>query len=107
MPNDFHTLHVLNVQFAPCMVLGPQVLQLENNRIEQLPENCGNLKTLIRLDVSTNNIRFLPASMGLLKKIQRIDCANNMLTRIPPAMGHLKTLKELNLRSDIHSRTEM
>jgi hypothetical protein len=61
-----------------------QVLQLENNRIDALPEDVGELPNLLRLDCSTNNIRSLPVSMGRLKKVQRIDAANNMLARVPP-----------------------
>lgn len=75
-----------------------QVLRLENNRLEFLPDNFGELHSLIKLDVSTNCLRQLPASMGRLKRIQRIDAANNLLTRVPPAMGHLKSLKEFNLK---------
>jgi Leucine-rich repeat (LRR) protein len=40
-----------------------QVLQLENNRLEVLPETIGDLPSLIKLDISTNSLRFLPASM--------------------------------------------
>lgn len=75
-----------------------QVLRLENNRLEALPDNIGELPSLTKLDISTNCLRQLPASMGRLKRIQRIDAANNMLVRVPPSMGHLKTIKELNLR---------
>jgi Leucine-rich repeat (LRR) protein len=43
--------------------LNVQVLQLENNRLEVLPETIGDLPSLIKLDISTNSLRFLPASM--------------------------------------------
>lgn len=75
-----------------------QVLRLENNRLECLPENFGELHSLVKLDVSTNCLRQLPASMGRLKRIQRVDAANNLLTRVPPSMGHLKSMKEFNLK---------
>jgi Leucine-rich repeat (LRR) protein len=55
------------------------VLHLENNRLESLPDNLGDLPSLTKLAISTNCLRFLPGSMGRLKKIQRIDAANNML----------------------------
>lgn len=71
---------------------------MENNRLESLPENIGELPNLTKLDISTNCLRQLPSSMGRLKRIQRIDAANNMLVRVPPSMGYLKTIKELNLR---------
>jgi hypothetical protein len=57
----------------------PQVLRLENNRLEALPEPLGDLAALTKLDISTNCLRFLPPSMGRLRRIQRIDAANNML----------------------------
>ena len=58
-----------------------QSLNLNNNRLEVLPEPLGDLPSLVKLDVSNNSIRFLPASMGGFRKIQRIDCSNNLLSR--------------------------
>ena len=75
-----------------------QVLRLENNRIDALPDNIGSCKTLVKLDLSTNNLHSLPDSMGQFRKLQRLNVANNMLRRVPASMGGLKTLKELDLR---------
>lgn len=41
----------------------PQVLELENNRLDVLPESIGDLPSLVKLDISTNSLRFLPSSM--------------------------------------------
>jgi Leucine-rich repeat (LRR) protein len=38
------------------------VLQLENNRLEILPDTIGDLP-LLRLDLSNNSLRFLPNSL--------------------------------------------
>lgn len=75
-----------------------QVLRLENNRLESLPDALGELPALVKLHVSNNCLRALPAAMGRLRRIQRIDAANNMLARVPSSFGHLRTIKELNLR---------
>ena len=75
-----------------------QVLRLENNRIDALPDNIGACKALVKLDLSTNNLHSLPDSMGQFRKLQRLNVANNMLRRVPASMGGLKTLKELDLR---------
>lgn len=75
-----------------------QVLRLENNRIDALPDNIGSCKALVKLDLSTNNLHSLPDSMGQFRKLQRLNVANNMLRRVPASMGGLKTLKELDLR---------
>ena len=75
-----------------------QVLRLENNRIDALPDNIGSCKALVKLDLSTNNLLSLPDSMGQFRKLQRLNVANNMLRRVPASMGGLKTLKELDLR---------
>ena len=58
-----------------------QSLNLNNNRLEVLPDNIGDLPSLVKIDVSNNSIRFLPASMGQFRKIQRIDCSNNLLSK--------------------------
>lgn len=76
------------------------MLHLEHNRIEELPENLGLLKTLMRINLSTNGLRKLPKSMATMKQLQRINCAYNLLTSIPSEFGFLKTLKEFNLRSN-------
>ncbi len=47
--------------FVACCLV--QILQLENNRLDVLPETLGDLPSLIKLDISTNSLRFLPASM--------------------------------------------
>ena len=93
-----HDEQPINRHDACCCGAPEQVLRLENNRLEALPDNMGELHTLIKLDVSTNCLRQLPASMGRLKRIQRIDAANNLLIRVPPSMGRLKSIKELNLK---------
>lgn len=38
-------------------------MELENNRLEVLPETLGDLPNLVKLDISTNSLRFLPASL--------------------------------------------
>lgn len=75
-----------------------QVLRLENNRIEALPDQIGSCRALVKLDLGTNNLHSLPESMGQFRKLQRLNVANNMLRRVPASMGSLKTLKELDLR---------
>ena len=41
-------------------------LDLENNEIQQLPENLGELKNVTDLTLSTNQLEFLPESIGKL-----------------------------------------
>ena len=52
-----------------------QVLRLENNRLESLPDTIGELPCLTKLDIPSNCLRALPSSMGRLRRIQRIDAA--------------------------------
>jgi hypothetical protein len=40
-----------------------QVLELENNRLEILPDTIGDLPVLLRLDLSNNSLRFLPNTL--------------------------------------------
>lgn len=55
----FHSISA----FLHVYYLSVQVLQLENNRLEILPESIGDLPNLVKLDISTNMLRFLPPSM--------------------------------------------
>lgn len=55
---------------------------MENNRLEGLPDNLGELPSVVKMDLSTNNLRFLPLGMGGLSKVQRIDVGNNLLTKV-------------------------
>jgi hypothetical protein len=68
------------------------VLRLENNRLEALLDNMGELPSLLKLDVSTNSLRQLPSSMGRLKCIQRIDAVRWRLLLGPAVQLQLQVM---------------
>ncbi|XP_052739378.1 leucine-rich repeat-containing protein 40 isoform X1 [Bicyclus anynana] len=58
------------------------VLNIRDNKIEELPENISLLKTLKRFDLSNNNLNKLPKNLGLLSQLQSISMEGNKLSSV-------------------------
>ncbi|MHA1473730.1 MAG: leucine-rich repeat domain-containing protein [Promethearchaeota archaeon] len=65
-------------------------LGLKNFGLSSLPENIGDLKFLIRLDLNGNKLKSLPESIGNLKLLTNLDISNNKLTSLPESFRNLK-----------------
>lgn len=100
-----------------------EVLLLDHNRIERLPENIGNYTTLKWLDIADNFVRELPATLSQLQKltflrldynaftaiptvvyglpnISRLEIAGNFITTLPPEIRQLEQLLHLGLSNN-------
>ena len=72
-------------------------LNLQHNKISELPENLSTLRSLESINLSFNALKsdFNYEILAMLPKLQTLWMANNELYRLPPAIGRLKQLRSL------------
>ncbi|XP_062957794.1 leucine-rich repeat and calponin homology domain-containing protein 1 isoform X2 [Cynocephalus volans] len=101
----FVSLEILNlyhncIRVIPEAIVNLQMLtylNLSRNQLSSLPAClCGlPLKVLI---ASNNKLGSLPEEMGQLKQLMELDVSCNEITALPQQIGQLKSLRELNVR---------
>ncbi|MFX0187864.1 MAG: leucine-rich repeat domain-containing protein [Candidatus Hodarchaeota archaeon] len=72
-------------------------LNININRIREVPESIGLLMSLERLNLSRNKIRNLPKSIGSLCSLKTLDLSRNNIQEIPQSVFKLTSLKWLDL----------
>ncbi|TRY63249.1 hypothetical protein TCAL_05773 [Tigriopus californicus] len=77
-----------------------QVLNLQSNLLEKLPDEIGSLKELKVLYLHHNKLKKLPESLGQLKKLQSLNVSHNALKELPNSMGTMHHLNTLDVRSN-------
>lgn len=101
-PKEVYQLHLaqtgLNV-FPDSVLLLPNLtyLDLQWNKIEELPKKIAKLKKLEILNLEHNDIKDLPNSIIKLKNLKELNLAFCYLEDLPEGMENLKQLKNLNL----------
>ncbi|XP_051016789.1 leucine-rich repeat and calponin homology domain-containing protein 1 isoform X2 [Acomys russatus] len=70
-----------------------KVLIASNNKLGSLPEELGQLKQLMELDVSCNEITALPQQIGQLKSLRELNVRRNYLKVLPPELVDLPLVK--------------
>ena len=70
---------------------------LEYNNLLSIPEGIGNLLNLEGLYLHNNQITSLPESIGNLTYLSVLDIDNNQITSIPESIGNLTVLTKLLL----------
>ena len=75
-------------------------LFLNNNQIETLPDEIGNLENLQVLALENNKIKALPDSICKLKKLKTLFLHKNKLTKLPNGLSQLKELQKLTLHTN-------
>ncbi|XP_040513738.1 leucine-rich repeat and calponin homology domain-containing protein 1 isoform X8 [Gallus gallus] len=70
-----------------------KVLIASNNKLGSLPEEIGQLKQLMELDVSCNEITTLPQQIGLLKSLKELNVRRNYLEVLPQELVQLPLVK--------------
>ncbi|OYW78304.1 MAG: hypothetical protein B7Z37_00425 [Verrucomicrobia bacterium 12-59-8] len=81
-----------------CEMLGLEWMGLNFNRLRQLPENLGDLKSLKCLYIRGNGFMTgIPDSVGFLDQLIELDLTGCGITKLPSSMGHLKQLQHLAL----------
>ncbi|WP_353570685.1 COR domain-containing protein [Candidatus Albibeggiatoa sp. nov. BB20] len=74
-----------------------QKLILVGNRIETLPDSFLWLKKLKTLDLEKNNIKKLPISLLQLESLTFLNLPKNNIKNLPTGLGQLQNLSTLNL----------
>ncbi|XP_068382734.1 leucine-rich repeat and calponin homology domain-containing protein 1 isoform X1 [Eschrichtius robustus] len=70
-----------------------KVLIASNNKLGSLPEEIGQLKQLMELDVSCNEITALPQQIGQLKSLRELNVRRNYLQVLPQELVDLPLVK--------------
>ncbi|XP_074817004.1 leucine-rich repeat and calponin homology domain-containing protein 1 isoform X3 [Natator depressus] len=70
-----------------------KVLIASNNKLGSLPEEIGQLKQLMELDVSCNEITALPQQIGQLKSLRELNIRRNYLKVLPQELVELPLVK--------------
>ncbi|XP_075775142.1 leucine-rich repeat and calponin homology domain-containing protein 1 isoform X3 [Pelodiscus sinensis] len=70
-----------------------KVLIASNNKLGSLPEEIGQLKQLMELDVSCNEITALPQQIGQLKSLRELNIRRNYLKVLPQELVDLPLVK--------------
>ncbi|XP_013396425.1 uncharacterized protein LOC106163399 [Lingula anatina] len=74
-----------------------QHINLNHNRLSELPESFGLLFHLRVVLVSHNNLRSLPKSFTRLVKLEKIDVSHNKLKELPEDIGDMEVLAKINV----------
>ncbi len=72
-------------------------LNLDHNQVGSLPATIGNLTTLQQLKLGVNRLTSLPEAIGQLKSLQTLWLNGNELSSLPETLGNLNELRELKL----------
>lgn len=78
-------------------------LQLEENRIVELPVEVGVLSRLCTLSCNRNRLASLPRELGFLKHLEYLFLADNDLTQLPDELGNCSSLRVLHVQ---HNRLQ-
>jgi len=76
-----------------------EILYLGGNRLSCLPDELGQVTSLLSLVVSDNQLTALPRSLTKLSRLQSLSLHNNGLATLPPDIIRLP-LVELSLRNN-------
>jgi Leucine-rich repeat (LRR) protein len=81
------------------------ILSLRGNKIERLPDSITDLSNLGTLTLDQNNIVELPVGFGRLQTLTNLDLRANHLRRLPKEIADLPVLR--TLRADKNQLTEI
>ncbi len=76
-----------------------EYLDLSYNKIIKLP-NFSKFTSLKTLNLKSNRLRNLPESIGLIKSLENLNLRNNMLAKLPSSISSLSSLKSLDLHGN-------
>lgn len=77
-----------------------KLLDLSNNQLASLSDEISALSSLQRMVLHHNALRFLPEAMGNMSSLLELDLAHNRLITLPESIGALHNLETLKLFSN-------
>jgi|Deesub1362A_J573_1020465.scaffolds.fasta_scaffold00194_26 hypothetical protein len=107
-------LQMLELEYQKLTELPPEIGELRDlryliirgNSLTQLPPEIGKLKNLEYLDLCLNRLTALPAEIGELRSLWKLDLRSNQLTRLPVEIRNLTNLRYLYLGNNKFSKDE-
>ena len=79
---------------------GLYFLNARNNQIGTIPDSIGNLTKLVRLDLHNNGITDVPDTLRNCTKLCMIYFSSNFLTDVPESLQYLNELVYLNVNNN-------
>ncbi|KAJ6655485.1 hypothetical protein lerEdw1_005063 [Lerista edwardsae] len=70
-----------------------KVLIASNNKLVSLPEEIGQLRHLMELDVSCNEIQTIPSQIGSLDSLRDLNLRRNHLVHLPEELAELPLIR--------------
>ncbi|XP_075274254.1 DISP complex protein LRCH3 isoform X14 [Opisthocomus hoazin] len=70
-----------------------KVLIASNNKLVSIPEEIGQLRQLMELDVSCNEIQTIPPQIGSLESLRDLNVRRNNLVRLPEELAELPLIR--------------
>ncbi|XP_061493545.1 DISP complex protein LRCH3 isoform X8 [Rhineura floridana] len=70
-----------------------KVLIASNNKLVSLPEEIGQLRCLMELDVSCNEIQTIPSQIGSLDSLRDLNLRRNHLVHLPEELAELPLIR--------------
>jgi hypothetical protein len=74
-----------------------EILSLENNKIEFLPDSITEMVNLVEFNLSWNQLKRLPVRIGFLYKLRTMPLNNNLLEELPVTFGALTSLLKIDV----------
>ncbi len=75
-------------------------LKINNLSLTNVPENIGDLVTLIELDLSSNELDSIPESIGDLIQLSILNLNNNQLTSLPESICNIPCDCNINVENN-------
>ncbi len=77
-----------------------KIMHLKDCRMHYLPDNIGEAKNLVELNLFLNKLKELPDSFSNLTNLKRLNLADNEFRRFPKLLYYMDNLKSLDIHAN-------
>ncbi|CDW76991.1 leucine rich repeat family protein [Stylonychia lemnae] len=77
-----------------------KVLRLDQNEIQSLPDEIGQLQLLTELSFSCNKVTEIPLSISKLKQLKILNMSENKIKHLPQELGELREIRHLYIHGN-------